>query len=115
MNEIIRLVVTSSLVCGLEFCTAAAFSYVPPILLKAGIGESSMTLLMGCGPLLGFIFLPTIGHLSDRCRSSYGRRRPFIIIFSSVILLCLLVIPHSENIGRKNDETKVLRVQRLTD
>ena len=91
-----RLFIITSLVCGLEFCTASAFTYIPPILLKAGISESSMTWLMGCGPLLGFLLCPVIGHASDRCRSRYGKRRPFIVGFCLTIIICLVLIPQSE-------------------
>jgi Na+/melibiose symporter-like transporter len=94
-----RLLIITSLVCGLEFCTASAFTYIPPILLKAGISESSMTWLMGCGPLLGFLLCPVVGHASDRCRSRYGKRRPFIMGFCLTIILCLILIPQSEAIG----------------
>ena len=95
-----RLLIITSLVCGLEFCTASAFTYIPPILLKAGISESSMTWLMGCGPLLGFLMCPIVGHASDRCRSRYGKRRPFIVAFCLAIILCLILIPQSEAIGK---------------
>ncbi|CAF0935218.1 unnamed protein product [Adineta steineri] len=53
-----HLAIVTSLVCGLEFCTASAFTYIPPILFKAGISELSMTWIMGCGNL---IEAPTIG------------------------------------------------------
>jgi Na+/melibiose symporter-like transporter len=99
--EFFRLLIVTSLVCGLEFCTASAFTYIPPILLKAGISESSMTWLMGCGPLLGFLLCPVVGHASDRCRSRYGKRRPFILGFCITIILCLILIPQSEAIGKK--------------
>jgi MFS family permease len=101
----LRLLTITSLVCGLEFCTASAFTYIPPILLKAGISESLMTWLMGCGPLLGFLLCPIIGHASDRCRSRYGKRRPFIVGFCLTIILCLILIPQSEAIG-KNEKKK---------
>ncbi|UJR30892.1 hypothetical protein I4U23_018402 [Adineta vaga] len=94
-----RLLLITSLVCGLEFCIASAFTYIPPILLKAGISESSMTWLMGCGPLLGFLLCPVVGHASDRCRSRYGKRRPFIVGFCLTIIFCLILIPQSEAIG----------------
>ncbi|CAF0851755.1 unnamed protein product [Adineta ricciae] len=98
-DEFFRLFIITSLVCGLEFCIASAFTYIPPILLKAGISESSMTWLMGCGPLLGFLLCPVVGNASDHCRSRYGKRRPFIIGFCLTIIFCLIVIPQSEAIG----------------
>ena len=96
-----HLLIMTSLVCGLEFCAASAFTYIPPILLKAGIPESLMTLLMGCGPLLGFLLCPVIGHASDRCRFRFGKRRPFILGFCLTIICCLILIPQSEAIGKK--------------
>ncbi|CAF0849442.1 unnamed protein product [Rotaria sp. Silwood1] len=98
-HDLFHLFIITSLVCGLEFCTASAFTYIPPILLKAGISESLMTWLMGCGPLLGFLLCPVVGHASDRCRSRYGKRRPFILGFCLTIIFCLMLIPQSESIG----------------
>ena len=98
-HRLFHLVISTSLVCGLGFCTASAFTYIPPILLKAGISESSMTWLMGCGPLLGFLLCPVVGHASDRCRSKFGKRRPFILGFCLTIIFCLILIPQSEAIG----------------
>lgn len=97
--DLVHLLIITSLVCGLEFCTASAFTYIPPILLKAGISETLMTWLMGCGPLLGFLLCPVVGHSSDRCRSRYGKRRPFILGFCLTIIFCLMLIPQSEAIG----------------
>ncbi|CAF0905929.1 unnamed protein product [Adineta ricciae] len=99
-SDLFHLLIITSLVCGLEFCTASAFTYIPPILLKAGISESSMTWLMGCGPLLGFLLCPVVGHSSDRCRSRFGKRRPFILGFCLTIIFCLMLIPQSEAIGQ---------------
>ncbi len=56
-----QLFLLNSCVCGLEFCASAAFTYIPPMLLKAGIEEEHMSLILGIGPLLGFFFVPIIG------------------------------------------------------
>ncbi len=56
-----QLFLLNSCVCGLEFCASAAFTYIPPMLLKAGIEEEHMSLILGIGPLLGFFFVPMIG------------------------------------------------------
>ena len=37
MMPLIDLLMLNAIVCGLEFCTSAAFCYIPPLLLKAGI------------------------------------------------------------------------------
>lgn len=33
--------------CGLEVCVAAGITYVPPLLLEAGIEEKYMTMVLG--------------------------------------------------------------------
>jgi len=37
MMSLIDLLMLNAIVCGLEFCASAAFCYIPPLLLKAGI------------------------------------------------------------------------------
>uniref|UniRef100_A0A4W5PWM5 Zgc:77158 n=1 Tax=Hucho hucho TaxID=62062 RepID=A0A4W5PWM5_9TELE len=91
-----RLVLLNSLTCGLEICVAAGITYVPPLLLEAGVEEQYMTMVLGIGPVLGLIFIPVIGSASDHCNSSYGRRRPFIWLLSLGVLLALLIIPHAD-------------------
>ncbi|KAK2867152.1 hypothetical protein Q8A67_025269 [Cirrhinus molitorella] len=91
-----RLVLLNSLTCGLEICVAAGITYVPPLLLEAGVEEQYMTMVLGIGPVLGLLFIPLIGSASDHCNSSYGRRRPFIWLLSLGVLLALLIIPHAD-------------------
>lgn len=56
-------------------------------------------MIWGISPFFGFILSPLIGSISDRCRSSYGRRRPLIVILSIGIISGLLLIPHGMEIG----------------
>ncbi|XP_028813636.1 solute carrier family 45 member 3 [Denticeps clupeoides] len=91
-----RLVLLNSLTCGLEICVAAGITYVPPLLLEAGVEERYMTMVLGIGPVLGLLFIPLIGSASDHCNSSYGRRWPFIWLMSLGVLLALLIIPHAD-------------------
>ncbi|XP_077953696.1 solute carrier family 45 member 3-like isoform X2 [Gasterosteus aculeatus] len=91
-----RLVLLNSLACGLEICVAAGITYVPPLLLEAGVQERYMTMVLGIGPVLGLLFIPLIGSASDQCHSSYGRRRPFIWLLSLGVLLALFIIPNAD-------------------
>ncbi len=51
--------------------------------------------LLSMGSIIGIIFAPIFGHLSDKTKSKYGRRRPWIIIFSpiSAFLFWLISVP----------------------
>ncbi|XP_072291271.1 solute carrier family 45 member 3 [Eucyclogobius newberryi] len=91
-----HLVLLNSLTCGLEICVAAATTYVPPLLLEAGVEERYMTMVLGIGPVLSLFFSPFVGSASDKCNSRYGRRRPFIWLLSLGVLIALFIIPNAD-------------------
>ena len=77
--------------------------------------EQNMSMILGIGPAIGFFLVPVIGRASDRCRSRFGRRRPFIVILSVFLVISLFVIPYSEAIcsplfGRSSELTTTLSV-----
>eukprot|EP00171_Calliarthron_tuberculosum_P013360 IDg13360t1 len=41
------------------------------------------------GPISGIVMQPVVGVLSDRCRSAFGRRRPFMLIGAILVALSL--------------------------
>uniref|UniRef100_A0A8C5M9A5 Solute carrier family 45 member 3 n=1 Tax=Leptobrachium leishanense TaxID=445787 RepID=A0A8C5M9A5_9ANUR len=94
-----HLIFLNFLTCGLEICVAAGITYVPPLLLEAGVEEQYMTMVLGIGPVLGLILVPLIGYASDTCQSIYGQRRPFIWLLSVGVLISLLIIPHSDTLA----------------
>ena len=157
-----KFILFNSIVCGLEFCASAGFTYIPPLLLKgkilgkflgqlfrsifaemvrgillekgrwlsdasttrqinlselyignlgkihllspnfsffaltAGVSEQWMGITLGIGPFLGFLFVPFLGHASDRLSDSapLGKRKPFILALCSLLFLSLIAIPH---------------------
>ncbi|XP_033753642.1 solute carrier family 45 member 3-like [Pecten maximus] len=91
-----QIVLLNAVVCGVEVCACSGFTYIPPMLLKAGYTEENMSIILGMGPLLGFFFVPIIGRASDRCRSQHGRRRPFILFLSILIMFSLFMIPYGD-------------------
>lgn len=74
-------------------------AFVSPTLLKIGVAHQKMTLVWGLSPLVGFFLTPILGSLSDRCRSNFGRRRPFILLLSVGVFLGLLLVPNGVEIG----------------
>jgi len=77
-----------------------------------------MSMILGVGPALGFFLVPVIGRASDRCRSRYGRRRPFMLLLSILLIVSLFVIPYAEAIcshlfGRSNELTSTLSVSTM--
>ena len=93
---LLHIFLLNAVVCGVEICACAGFTFIPPMLLKSGYTEENMSIILGLGPLLGFFLVPLIGRASDQCQSSMGRRRPFILVISLVLLISLIVIPYGD-------------------
>ncbi|KAI5637404.1 major facilitator superfamily domain-containing protein [Phthorimaea operculella] len=95
----IELMRISAAVMGIEFSYAGETAFVSPTLLQIGVPHQQMTLVWALSPLIGFFMTPLLGSLSDRCKSQYGRRRPFIVLLSFGVLLGLILVPNGEAIG----------------
>ncbi len=69
-------------------------SQVPP-LLREHIGSAALIgLLMGMDNVLGIFIQPWMGNRSDRTRTSWGRRMPYLLVGMPLAALLFLVIPH---------------------
>lgn len=51
------------------------------------------------GPLSGLIVAPIVGSLSDRCRSRFGRRRPFIFIGLVTTLIGMAIFSNAAQLA----------------
>ncbi|MEV6442925.1 MFS transporter [Amycolatopsis sp. NPDC051716] len=70
-------------------------SQVPP-LLREHIGSAALIgLLMGMDNVLGIFLQPWMGNRSDRTRTSWGRRMPYLLVGMPVAALLFVVIPHA--------------------
>ncbi|KAM9319550.1 solute carrier family 45 member 3 [Gastrophryne carolinensis] len=90
-----QLFLVNCLTCGLEVCLASIVTCIPPLLLKAGVEEKFMTMVLGIGPIFGLLAVHLIGSASDRWNSRYGRRRPFIWLLGFGVLSSLVIIPYA--------------------
>ncbi|GJN89623.1 hypothetical protein Rhopal_002610-T1 [Rhodotorula paludigena] len=74
-------------------------SAASPFLLSLGVSKSMMSIVFLAGPLSGLIVQPVVGVLSDSCKSSLGRRRPFIIGGCCLTSLSVLMLGWSKEIA----------------
>ncbi|MFG3080135.1 MFS transporter [Streptomyces parvulus] len=70
-------------------------SQVPPLLRQHLTSAALVGLLMGMDNLLGIFIQPWIGARSDRTRTSWGRRIPFLVVGMPVAAALFAVIPHT--------------------
>jgi len=96
---LVWLMGVNALVCGVEIVASAAFAYIPPLLLKAGYTETLTNIILGISPVIDLMTVPTLAEWSDRCSASIGRRRPFIIAFSTILIASLILIPYGSIIS----------------
>ncbi|KAM9841469.1 membrane-associated transporter protein [Aulostomus maculatus] len=84
-----RLILHGLVMFGREFCYAVEAAFVTPVLLSVGLPRSLYSLVWLISPILGFLLQPIIGSASDYCRSSWGRRRPYILALGILMLIGL--------------------------
>ena len=83
---------------GLQMAWATELSYGSPYLLSLGMPKSLLAMVWIAGPLSGVLVQPFIGGLSDNCRISWGRRRPFMLAGSAATVISLLALAWSPEV-----------------
>nr|ABB30162.2 sucrose transport protein SUF4 [Pisum sativum] len=101
-----KLLRVASVAGGIQFGWALQLSLLTPYVQQLGIPHAWASIIWLCGPLSGLIVQPLVGHLSDRCTSRFGRRRPFILGGAISIALSVLIIGHAADLGWKFGDTK---------
>lgn len=94
-----QLLRVASVAGGIQFGWALQLSLLTPYVQQLGISHAWASVIWLCGPLSGLFVQPLVGHMSDRCTSRFGRRRPFILAGTVSIIISVLVIGFSADIG----------------
>ncbi|KAG1155934.1 hypothetical protein G6F37_008077 [Rhizopus arrhizus] len=91
-NATIQTIFLTLCLAGLQFTWTVEMAYGTPYLLSLGLTKSYMSLVWIAGPLSGLIMQPIVGVISDASTSKWGRRRPFLLGGSIMVVLSLFVI-----------------------
>jgi solute carrier family 45 protein 1/2/4 len=75
---------------GLQLAWSVEISNGTPYLLSLGMSKSLMAMVWIAGPLSGTVVQPYVGMLSDNCRSSWGKRVPFMVFGGLATIVSLL-------------------------
>lgn len=89
----------SLIATGVQFGWALQLSLLTPYVIELGIPHAWASYIWLCGPISGMLIQPLVGHLSDHCESTWGRRRPFIVTGAIFIVLAVFIIAFSADIG----------------
>ena len=91
-----RIVMLSAIAFAIEFAYSLETAYGTPVLLKSGLEEKYVPVMWAIGPVLGILFQGCMGSASDRCKCSWGKRRPFILGLAIVVCICAGLFPYGE-------------------
>ncbi|KAH8675684.1 sucrose transporter [Xylariales sp. PMI_506] len=97
-SDAIRMILLNFCTLGITFTWGVEMTYCTPYLLSLGLTKSKTSLVWIAGPLSGLIVQPVVGAIADESKSRWGRRRPFIIVGSLVVSLCLIVLGFTKEI-----------------
>ncbi|CAL5189536.1 unnamed protein product [Lathyrus oleraceus] len=94
-----KLLRVASVASGIQFGWALQLSLLTPYVQQLGIPHKWASIIWLCGPVSGLFVQPLVGHLSDRCASRFGRRRPFILVGATSIIVAVVIIAYAADIG----------------
>lgn len=77
---------------SLQMVWLTIFAHGTAYLSSLEIPELHISLIWALAPVCGAITPPVIGVLSDRCRSPWGRRRPFIVSGATVVIIAITAL-----------------------
>ncbi|MFW5780132.1 MAG: MFS transporter [Bacillota bacterium] len=77
----------------------SSYDFVVPLLLDRAFGLSNAMrgFIMGLDNLLSLFLLPIFGRLSDKTKTRFGKRTPFIVIGTIATVVLMVFVPISAN------------------
>jgi solute carrier family 45, member 1/2/4 len=84
---------------GMSMFWSVEMSYASPYLLSLGLSKSSMAAVFVAGPLSGLVVQPLMGALADNSTSRFGRRRPYMLLGTSVCVVAMLLLGFTKGVA----------------
>lgn len=92
------LIILTISIGGLQIAWSVELSNGSPYLLSLGLSKDLMALVWIAGPLTGTLVQPYVGMLSDNCRISWGKRKPFMLGGAAATMVSLMVLAWTKDI-----------------
>ena len=92
-----------TILIGLAFMSISAFwqmyDNVVPLILSNSfqLDETITGAIMAADNLLALFLLPIFGSLSDKVKSPWGKRMPFIVVGTILAVVLLMILPFADN------------------
>ena len=88
-----RIILLSASGGAIDLVFAIEDTYAVPLIVAAGLDMRYATVMLALSPLVGTLFQAYLGSLSDGCKCSWGKRRPFILFLFLMACLGLIIAP----------------------
>ena len=96
-----RILMLATGALAIEVALTVVTGYAIPTLLKGGLQEGYTSIMWAFSPILGIFFQGYLGSASDRCKSSWGRRRPFILVLGLAVCFSLALFAYGRSIPER--------------
>ncbi|KAI8053843.1 major facilitator superfamily domain-containing protein [Syncephalis plumigaleata] len=81
---------------GMQFIWTVELGYGTPYLISLGMSKDLLPLVWTAGPLSGLLIQPMVGAYSDVSTHRWGRRRPYILLGSILVLIAVFMVAHAQ-------------------
>ena len=94
-----RLIMLSTVLFFVGYSYGVNSGFGIPLLLEAGLEERYAPFVFGISSAVNVILGGYLGSSSDRCTSTLGRRRPYIIGLTIILLIATILYPRGEDLS----------------
>ncbi|XP_050378930.1 sucrose transport protein SUC2-like [Argentina anserina] len=94
-----KMILVASIAAGVQFGWALQLSLLTPYVQQLGVPHKWASIVWLCGPISGLLVQPIVGYYSDRCKSRFGRRQPFIAAGVALVAIAVFLIGYAADIG----------------
>jgi len=100
MHWLLRIVILNTTIGVIELVYAVEGSYFVPAIYAKGLSYYG-TMLLAVSPVLGLLCQNLLGSTSDRCNCRWGKRKPFLLLFTISGACGLALFPFTEGVAAK--------------
>ncbi|OCT45913.1 General alpha-glucoside permease [Cladophialophora carrionii] len=94
------LILLTVCIGGLQIVWSVELSNGSPYLLSLGMSKALLAFVWLAGPLTGVLVQPYVGIKSDRCRISWGKRKPFMLAGTLGTIAASMILAYARDIVR---------------
>ena len=84
---------------GLQFAWQMRIILSGPVTEGLGASPFLYGLIWLAGPFTGMVVQPLVGNLSDKTKSRFGRRRPYLLSGAIIAAIALWIFPNSASVA----------------